>query len=216
MKKEKFKQITLGHEAKVYIEECFSKGKTLGKLFRSFINLSNGLITTELPDIVSNWDPNNFEGGFVYKNERVDKTEEPSQTCRTLLINAILKSLKEDNVCVMESFLPSRGDEWLKETKSHVAFIGEEVCFLLDKNDASRERVEETLNDAEDPSIFFGAIGDGDLKSIEKDGNMQLEELVKFIKKAKKIFVGAYDGEGYLVWEANRRKRKRDGLILPR
>lgn len=107
----------------------FFKRKTLGKLFRSFINLSNGLITTELPDIVSNWDPNNFEGGFVYKNERVDKTEEPSQTCRTLLINAILKSLKEDNVCVMESFLPSRGDEWLKETKSHVAFIGRKFVF---------------------------------------------------------------------------------------
>lgn len=36
---------------------------------------------------------------------------------------------------------------------------------------------------------FFGAIGDGDLKSIEKDGNMQLEELVKFIKKAKKYLL---------------------------
>lgn len=210
MKKEKFKKITLGREAKAYIEECFSKGKTLGKLFGSFIDLSNGLITTELPDLVSNWNSNNFEGGFVYKNERVDKTEEPSQTCRTLLSNAILESLKEGKVCVMESFLPSRGDEWLKETKSHVAFIGEEVCFLLDKNDASKDRVEEALNNAEYPPIFFGAIGDGDLTSIEKDGNMQIEELVKFIKKAKKIFVGAYDGEGYLVWEAN--KRKRDGL----
>jgi len=52
--------------------------------------------------------------------------------------------------------------------------------------------------------VFVGAVGRQPLERVADDSEnvtISLGQLKSFAKSAYCIFVGAYDGEGYLVWK---------------
>ena len=108
-------------------------------------------------------------------------------------------------VCLLENMLARPRDPWLKRAKSRVTTHGTEVYHILDTTDRSKEKIEDALREAESLPVFVGAILRQPPDNISGDtghATISTEQLRTFAKSARCLFVGAYDGEGYLVWQA--------------
>ncbi|SRR5229473_2823591 len=125
------------------------------------------------------------------------------------LTEVIYSSLQEpQRVCVLENMLASPGDPWLKRAKSRVATHGTEVYHIVDATERLREKIEDAVREAASLPVFVGAVGRQPPDPIlgdAGDATISTRQLRTFANTVHCIFVGAYDGEGYLVWHSDRR-----------
>ena len=77
---------------------------------------------------------------------------------------------------------------------------------MLAEEDAKPEQIKATIAEAETLPIFIGAISilpqDSRIYSAQRE--QAGEELRSLADRAENFIVGAYDGEGYLIWESRR------------
>jgi len=128
----------------------------------------------------------------------------PKANSNGLLSEVIYSSLQEPQcVCILENMLASPDDPWLKRAKSRVATHVAEVYHILATSERHKEKIEDAVREAESLPVFVGAIGrqpQDPILGAPADATISTGQLRTFAKTADCIFVGAYDGEGYLVW----------------
>lgn len=209
-----YREIKFGSEATKYIYECLKDGKTLSKYLLEKLDLKSGKITTFLPADISDEEAKQFTEGKL--------KEPPPQTHKHItaedgtkwkmvpkldmsfwLVTAIQTFLSngEKRCCIFEDANAQPNDPYLASMKTRFLTFNKEVYHFLSWEDLDAERILQTIRHAES-WLFIGA-----MTSIPKEKDFYLEvgkitsdELSALAERTEKIIIGAYDGEGYLIW----------------
>ena len=220
-----YKEITLGPEAVDYIRDRLAEGKTLAEFLLDRADLNKGRVTTFLPSNADLSKVNNFSSGGILSAPPPEMHRHymtphgirmvPVPNTSTQLAAIIQEFLKQGDVrvCLFESAVAKTTDGFLSTPNAKdlrvLSFQGN-VYYLLKHQDNS-EKIEKTLRYAKS----FRALGV--LVHLSKDKflpfdedsapkELTLDELKVLAEETEKMIIGAYDGEGYLIWS-------RSGLI---
>jgi hypothetical protein len=108
----------------------------------------------------------------------------------------------EGSMCILENSLAESGDAWLRRSSSRIITHGKDVFHLLLSGD-SKEQIEQAIRQSHSIPTSIGAVGKLALESREKvlsTHTITTEQLAEFSESTFCVFVGGYDGEGYIVW----------------
>jgi hypothetical protein len=207
----KFPKRELGNDSINYIQDCLRYGSTISKNALKKKDFNKGKFFTYLPLNVTEKEALQFNigGKIVISNKKIkfdsdlSMTEKPN--CNFNMVEEIKGHLlqKTENICVLENYLARPKDPCLIKSQSHLFFYREEVYHLLSSNDAEKDVILNAISESSSIPIFIGFMTSIE-QSIQKSiGWMQYikeEFLTIMAERTVKIFVGAYDGEGYLIW----------------
>ena len=221
---EAYKEITLGPEAVDYVRDRLVTGKTLAKLLLDRGDLDKGKITAFLPTDADLSKVNNFSRGGVLPAPPLETYHHYTTPDGTKTVMAPVPGTSNQLAAMVQEFL-NRSDKRIGLFESAVAkptdgflstpnakdlrvlsFQGN-VYYLLKHQDNS-EKIEKTLRYAKS----FRALGV--LVHLSKDKflpfgedsvpkELTLDELKVLAEETEKMIIGAYDGEGYLIWTRN-------------
>jgi hypothetical protein len=108
-----------------------------------------------------------------------------------------------DRVCVFEDWIASPGSALVANSDLRPYVFENIVYFALFHEDAeNRERIESTIQNAEDVWLFYGVISSlPEEMHLDPEGGLISGQIMEMLaQRAEKIVVGAYDGESYLIW----------------
>jgi hypothetical protein len=210
-----YREINLGSEGKNYLRNCLREGKTFAKYLFQTHNIEEGTVTTFLPGYVSEEEAKKFGEGKLGKKGRADlfasgKRFEAKANMDFWLIDNIQKFFNSDGeqFCIFENALARPLDTWLSRAKSIFFTCDQEVYHFL-WNYSDKEKIVQTLKEATYafPPLIAGLISlkknDGATISTDRWKTLKKispDDLAILAENTKKIIVGAYDGEGYVIW----------------
>lgn len=212
-----YREIMFGSEAIKYIYECLKDGKTLSRYLLEKLDLKSGKVTTFLPADISDEEAKRFTEGKL--------KEPPPQTHRYItaengaklrmvpkldmsfwLINVIqtFLNIEAKRCCIFEDANAQPNDPYLASIKTRFLIFNEEVYHFLLWKDLDAERILKTIRHAES-WLFIGAMTSIPEESVFSHEAQKItiasDELIRLLaERTEKIVVGAYDGEGYLIW----------------
>jgi len=197
-----------------YLKRQLGQGKSLSKLLLDAVAFENGEIVALSAAEIGPAEVTQFDWGHARQGEtppqQVKVGDRPYKAYPTPSAAAGLSGAVYDclngagNLCLMENFLFEAGAPWLARARSRLLFHGSEVYHALFSVDRDKARIIDAIRDAERLPVFVGAVGrapwpsGGDTASLHA---LTAEQLADFAKTAGCVFVGAYDGEGYLIWK---------------
>lgn len=196
-----FREISI-REANEYIRACLARGKTLSHYLLELCNLDNGSAVTYLPNDFDEIALNQFDiGGIIQKNTNLKKIMPETDLWLANRIHSFLTA-GDSNICIFENALAKPNDQWLALRNTQIFTFQDEVYHYLLHRDTEKELIEKTIRDAT-TYLFIGIMSCvKDITPFQQHANViTASELKFFAEKTKKIFVGAYDSEGYLIWE---------------
>jgi hypothetical protein len=207
-------EVVLGGEAVRHMEYCLRHGKTLAKFLLEQFDLNAGRITTFLPSNVSPQAAEDFMSGGKFpaeppvvaitkEGERVTMQRIPNCNEHLVRIIEAFISEREGRACVFEDALAAPGDPFLSRSVAQLLVYGNEVYHLLIGRDVRTRTMSQALSQAHSIPIFIGV-----LTSVVDENNLvgpsprsiTAVELRAFAEGTERIIVGAYDGEGYVLW----------------
>jgi hypothetical protein len=105
----------------------------------------------------------------------------------------------EKRIYVTEDALSKASDGWLTKTKLPYHLLDDRVYFVL-RHDSTRLEIEEILGGAFPP--FVAVLSNpSDAVPLDCSGHsITRDEIERLVINTDHIVVGAYDGEGYVVW----------------
>ena len=212
-------ELELGIEAIMYIRECLADGNTLAKNLLASLDLSAGNVTTSLPKDANieqaktnfNWAvlPEAPESELVHytmedgrKATMKPKYEEDSQT-----VQAIQEYLQGEleNLCVFENSIAEACDPqiYIRNKASKLWTFENEVYHILVGGKISEVRIRKAIKEASNAwPLFIGALTSfpGQRNDYSQKKVLNTNDLEVLAKRTQKLIIGAYDGEGYLIW----------------
>lgn len=207
------REIRLGPAGLDYVRECLADGKELSQNLLQSLDLERGNVTTFLP--IETPEEEAYQFRFGGKVPQIDSGSPVPQgqrehqmsptpnmiTVLTDLVEAYLKTANQAS-CVVEDPLTAPGDAALRNAPVTPWVCGQSVFYVLKAVDADRRSIEAMLRAASSispPTVGALArwrVGEG----VPISGVMDIQEIREFAMHTEKIFVGAYDGEGFLIW----------------
>ncbi|MBI1923433.1 hypothetical protein HYR99_04195 [Candidatus Poribacteria bacterium] len=192
-----YREVSLPTEANKYIRECLEDGNSLAKHLLTQLERESGRVVTFLPHGVAPGTTQQFKSGGV-------TSAKESESWLVTLIQASL-SRGEGCLCFLENALARPSDPILSSSKTRILIFRDEIYHFLSERDVESEKIRQTIRRAESPHLFIGIV-----TSLPKERSFPYEarkvtitsdELLRDLaERTEKIVVGAYDGEGYLVW----------------
>ncbi len=209
-------EITLGREAIGYITESLQDGEELSQILLKTIKLEAGSVVTYLPTGTALPSYQQFRLGGVLKpipalttQSEVELTVPARVSATPNLDNSIVSSIKTylnsrpSPLCLFENHLAKPDDSWLARARLHNLIVGTTVCHYLTSADSlDVALIQLTVGKSrsirppliavltrlfdEATSLETGSVAEGDLK--------------KMAERTQELIVGAYDGEGFVVW----------------
>lgn len=219
-----YKRFDFGDSATEFIKDCLSRGMSLSRQVLEKCPLSEGVSHTYLPTDVGVEAANKFAEGLWTNHEGLPLSKEivekqkwlPSHSRDIdagLEIQRVLVEQKSGIFIVedlMTSGESSKGKPKLEEygtSLTNLFTYNKEIYFGIcsDPEDATLRRVTETLLM---PTGFYLV---GVVSPMPEEFNMKSQLLtgkdIEFVaRNAVMVIVGAYDEEGYIIWEKNTRK----------
>jgi hypothetical protein len=210
-------EINLGTEAVTYVKECLASGNTLATLLLQSHNIDNGSVVTFLPIGTSDADAKKFKSGGKLPTLASESHKEitaddgskwrmvPKPNTKSELVTIIQDFLraKQEHICIFEDAVSAPTDPWLLTSGTRVLIFNNEVYHCLTQDDvAHTNRILSTINRTT-TWRFIGALTSvPDGKTFAFDTRTLTNDDLKAVAtKTKIIVIGAYDGEGYLIWK---------------
>jgi len=208
-------ETTVGPVARSFILERLSQGNKLAHEMLESLPLTQGRITTFLPSGVVPQSLEDFATGGKLPTPPTSQWKGSKLRDETLLMipvpttdSWVVTKIKEylleakDRVCVLEDALKRPGDAVLGRLSSRYATHDREIYHLLFQEDAKEQRILETLRAARSIPTFIGSLSvwKGDPLEV-KFGALSISQIKILANSTQKLLVGAYDGEGYLIWD---------------
>jgi hypothetical protein len=203
-------------EATAYLKEHLSRGKTLGRAVLTQVNASVGSVSAILPSTVSDESAMHFSFGGVLPSgprqrlshlvyqDGVPVIASAVPSTRPWLVEVLHESLKQDGrSCVVENALFEASAPWLKRAQSRTLFYDDEV-YHIPPPSPSKQAIEDALRDAHSiapPTMGVLSQLPGDVDPAF--ARLTLEIIDSLAAGVIAVFVGAYDGESFIVWERN-------------
>ena len=207
------KKIELEGFAVKYIEELLSSGGALSAVMLEELNFKDGKFFTYVPNgrKVNNADQLGF-GGMVMSNTEMS-TNFPirgrAQEVKNLdhfLIEEVKRIFhrSEDAVFVIEHLYANSNDRGLEKHFSQWIKCGDSICFFCSKFSAESSISKAFIAGKSTPSFTAVVFADNRLMKVFQKGAI-VDEVVlkKLIKATAAVIVGAFDGEGFVIWYPN-------------
>jgi len=192
-----------------YLIEQLDNGRVLSRLIIDVQDFNQGRFYAigekgALEKKVDNYDeggllPSRAEDSQTFSGEsgiRVQRRPNSTLAFRHFL-EGFLK-VDQDNVCFFEDANSLIGDKSLNPSLRIFSHEGQ-VLYMLDSRDIGTKRVLDTIQKSY--SWMFVCILTTWSKALETyANNLTLEDLKEIAQNLTSICIGAYDGEGFLVW----------------
>lgn len=213
-----YREIALGLEANAYMQKRMADGKTLAKYLLQRSDLSIGRVMTFVPpDVeVKKGELINFEHGQLLPEPppetHMRQLEDDGSITRIVPIpntNALLTQMiqgflmkRSGHICIMEEGVFERSSPCVASFTVPWLASDEKLYYILTCTN-SEDEIEQVIKKAH--NFYPGLIGV--MTSLPEGHHLALEakkitpeELKLLAERAEKIILGAYDGEGYLIW----------------
>lgn len=212
------REITLGPEATEYIRKCLDDRNTLARYLLQKLDLGRGRVVTFLPSDVTAEAAKQFTTGgklpmppesqWRYAEGEGSKwTMVPIPDTDSYLVAIIeaFLSAKEGRVCIFEDALSRPNDPILSRSAARLLTFHNEVYHFLSGRAVKSSQIRQTIRQAKSIPLFIGALTSVPEKSSFSHKARKItitsdERLRGLAARSEKIVVGAYDGEGYLIW----------------
>jgi hypothetical protein len=196
-----------------FVRATLSKGRYLSKSIKD-LPIEEGRVFSFVPSGTARDSLYAFESGGLYlpnsKKVRVNLPVPASvvpvcNDARPPVIEQILMRLNggKDNFCLFEEPVMWPSDRNLATLGLDYVYIGDEQPFyFFDTAHATAEGIGEAIKVSDD-YIFLCALSSitSSIRScFAPSKEISPDLLVSFAKNVDTFFVGAYDGEGYLMW----------------
>lgn len=214
-----YRQISLGSEALAYLRRQLSQGNTLAHCLLQRKDLAQGKMTTYLPRYVDAETARyQFKEGILREpsprhHRRIlsldgsVSTLVPKGSMETYLIRTLKQTLsnREESCCLFENVEVRAGDPWLSSTDALLPVAwkyGSEVYFMFTKKTATIHVIRHAIRVANACWYFLGIVAAQPKRRLP-NGTHELTKarLKELAQQTERIIVGAYDGEGYLIWK---------------
>lgn len=210
------REYNLSHKGSLYIKEMLSKEGIWGEIIIKNCTLENGKVITYLPEGKNSKELEDFmHGGKLPRNpnDYVYLTQEDGtqvlmnpKTNLDKYISSVIEgiiSIDRNKICIFEDILAKSSDPSIKNLKTPFWFCKDKVFHYKLGGETQEFSVKDILSSAVNAYLTWGAItsfrDESELPEIK--GELSEKILRGFAKRVEKIFVSAYDGEGYLIWE---------------
>lgn len=208
----KLKKYIFGFEAIEYIRYILEGGKTLSSYLLQNHDLDKGKVIACLPEGVSDKEAKEFEVGgklnvppqsMKYKPRTIAYPIPNTDSYLAGIVQSFLIT-KERRLCILEDATRRPDDPIITPVDDLMFAVENEVYYMLSVKEAeNKEKVARTINVANSLWHFVCVMTSfpkgGTLLSDVK--NIKVNDLKILADRAEKIAIGAYDGEGYLIWE---------------
>jgi hypothetical protein len=210
-----WQSVELGAQGLAYIRNRLELGKTFARYLLDN-DLSSARILTMLPRSVSPRAALNLETGILAAPPSeshipfVDKTGRkgrlvPKPNMDPALIDLVRNYLSVGNrrVMIFEDALARPTDPWFLKSPGHFLSFDNEILHIVAEEDAMNEQaIGDTIKRSRS-WLFIGAMTSFPERLRVADRVTKIDDslLRALAKSSKGIVVGAYDGEGFVVWE---------------
>jgi len=193
-----YQTIRLGAEAKNYIIKCLGMGLTMGRSILRQHDINTGEVVACLDDFV---DSERIQQ-LTVESLRWSSVSDTGLSIDCLIDSIIEHLSKSDaNVCILEDADSEPQFTFMQKETSRYMVHEKEVYFVLTPAQRSRKEIDAALITSQSLWLFIGA-----MTSIPEGTNwegkkeLSKEELEDLAARAEKVFVAAFDREGYLMW----------------
>jgi hypothetical protein len=212
-----WKKVSLGLDAVEYVRECLLKGHTLSQCMLERGDLFQGTVFACVPSSVNSRTAGNFRDGPLLPEPKPEThIHQRSKDGSTLtlvpvpntdkILAEVVKTFLEmtkAGSCVFEEAVARPSDPCMSSSTTEWIEYDDEVYYFLLHSDASLPKIQQAIRQA--ASVYPGLIG---VMTRMLDSEFSLKRkritasgLRELARNAAKIIIGAYDGEGYLIWE---------------
>jgi len=210
-----YQRFDLDSTVNFYLRKQLSGGHSLATQLLRLCRLENGKAHTYLPGDTKEEAAYKFDVGGVVthsKHKNAGATEQvidgqkwqPSRSAVIHAVPLIYKSLKAHPgaLCIFEDPVSELGDPCLAQITTPMLSYGKEIYHWINSEDASPDKIEEVLLNGES-WMLIGAVSLSPQNLNRNSKELASEDIETIARGTSILIVGAYDGEGYLIWEAN-------------
>jgi hypothetical protein len=196
-----------------YFKETIDNANELSSKLLKIINFKNGCFFTLLPDDANFQCMYNFKNGGVLVQNPEEKylisgriaSYSVIPTIRECLSKLILNKIKSNNniSCIFDDILRSSNQKLQMDLfRTYGLHYENEVYYQLVKQTISEDLIKKCLRKSNAFWHSLCVLTRANFKDI-KNKELSLAKIDEVCLKSELIFVGAYDGEGYIFWEKN-------------
>ena len=211
----KFYEIKMDIRANNYIEEKINDGVSLSLKVGDAIELSKGSVFTFFPNGISPTNLYDFQTGGKLPElgeetwiKGEDCVFKPTPDTSAFLIDIIREYIqkKRDNICIFENTDVRKSDPWIEGpeiNKDSFFFYKDGVYHMISDRNSSIKDIKQVIDYLDPFYHFLGVMSSLSIEEQEttKNGEFSDKQWDIVLKNLKKIILGVYDGEGYLIWE---------------
>jgi hypothetical protein len=202
--------------AAVYVVDNLRETSTLSERLLKIVDFKNGNFFTLLPEDANLERLYEFEAGEILPQSPVEiqrtshgeiSTYTWIPTLEEELSDFIFKKIKNNKwFCVFDDVIHSSDSKHLKSIRFDGALYNynKQVFYLLNSNNITHDLALTCVKKADSLWHFLCILTEANFNDVN-DRQLSLEKLDEICLKAQIIAVGAYDGEGYIFWEKNKR-----------
>ncbi len=193
------KKFYLGNEALGYIKDILSRGNSLSHSVLTHVKFEEGEIITYLPKDTSIEDAKLFEYGGKLESPIINKRQLIPNTNHYL--SNIIKSYlncSQKHICLLED-VQRKPNDFVTEIDDHSLLLNGEIFYFLIAED-KKEKIERAIEIANNLWHFLGVASSLPYNISFPEGYISENTLNRIAINAEIIVIGAYDGEGFLIW----------------
>lgn len=191
-----------------FVKDSLEQANTLSDELLKNVRFEHGLFYTFLPNHAEFKSIYNFKlGGILKQNlENIDSNESGYSvipTIRSELTEILVRIIKEDKdlTCIFDDINASSKEMFLNDVFHPYRWIyDEEIYLIFNSLSISEDKV---LYGMQQSQAFWHSLCVLTKINFESKSNrnLSLADIQKVCLNIHLIIVGAYDGEGYVVWE---------------
>lgn len=194
----KCEELQLNEPALAYIRECLECGKQLGKQLLTLLNKEHAQLTALLPQNVGTRRKLELMSEF-----RFGGIGSASDTLSCLMkMTQEFLATNDNHICIIEDIIVQREDRWISSSNLPILFLSSDVYyFLSSKHHNDLEMIGKVIStlDAHRVTGILTSLPKG-RNPLDEREEITLEDINDFADKTQMIMIGAYDGEGVLIW----------------
>jgi hypothetical protein len=171
-----------------YLERVLRSGKSLSHLLLERVDFAAGKIHALLSSKVGGREIKDFAAGGI------GSIESPRRALAEIGFRYIQESAKQ---IALEEGLARRGDPAIRN-KEGVVSLADEIYYLTRKIDTVQQMERFLMQ----PRYAIGLVGIFCTAATRQVQEISETDLAGFVTTTERVVVGAFDGEGFLLWTA--------------
>jgi hypothetical protein len=189
-----------------YVIQCLNDGKSLSKAVLEQIDFAEGSFFSLLNHLADKTKIYHFDRGSILPPSKLESVifREDKYSARKKLDSSVelatyLENKIDSNLCCyFEDVVHEKNDPINHVYKNHVLYFGDDINLFLNGHDFSKEMTLKLIHYSDAQWHYMNII------SKEDPGNsneLSEKKIMKIAEHSTQIIFGAYDMEGYVIWE---------------